>query len=89
MTWNEYNQRVWRAAGLTELQIAAATAQNAEDMPPGWGKQQAKLAPGKTEEYAIAAGVEIFQYYRRLPRESKQSIHAALDAQIEQDNRAN
>jgi hypothetical protein len=89
MTWNEYNQRVWRLAGLTDIQIAAALAQNEKDMPPGWGEQQAVLAPGKTEESAIAAGVRAFHFYRQLPRQSKLDIQASLDAVIERENRMN
>jgi hypothetical protein len=89
MTFNEYNQRVWRLAGFTDIQIAAALAQNEKNMPPGWGEQQAVLKPGTTEESAIAAGVKAFQYYRQLPRQSKQDIQASLDAEIERDNAKN
>lgn len=54
MTWNEFNEQVWRAAGLSASEIADGHKKNAIAMP-GFGEQEAVLAPGKTHEQAIAS----------------------------------
>lgn len=88
MTWNEYNTAVWRAAGLTDEQIAAGLAHNARTQP-GFGFKQAVLAPGRTVEQAIASGVRAFNAYRALPRWAKVITQDVIDCVIEADNRKN
>ena len=88
MTWNDYFERVWRAAGFSDSEIAKATANN-EAMHPGFGQQPAQLNPAYTEQQAIDSIAASLRSFLKLPDHERQEAEAALNKIIQRDNEKN